>query len=72
MIVIKIGGSLLKDSEGLRKIGSYLKRMNGKRVLVVSALYGVTDLLISAMQSAAAGNSGEAAEKVGLMGKMHS
>ncbi len=44
-VVIKWGGSVLQSSEDVRKLAEVTACYEGRRVIVVSALYGVTDCL---------------------------
>ncbi len=48
MKVLKFGGSSVASAENIRKVISILKRGDGAQTIVVSALGGVTDLLIKA------------------------
>jgi len=52
MIVMKFGGSSFKDSESVQKAVSIIKENSfSNRIVVVSALYGVTDLLEQALDA---------------------
>ncbi|MHA1208916.1 MAG: amino acid kinase family protein, partial [Candidatus Freyarchaeota archaeon] len=52
-IVMKFGGSCLKDLESFRRISDILKDYSGNElVLVASALYGVTNSLIELAEKA--------------------
>jgi len=57
MRVVKFGGSNLKSKEDLAKIIQVIKNYNKPLVVVVSALFGVTDLLIDSIKKV--GNSSE-------------
>jgi aspartate kinase len=60
-VVLKFGGTSVQDADAIRRaIGIACSRMNAKPVVVVSALARVTDQLLSAGQSAAAGHLGSA------------
>ncbi len=54
MIVEKFGGSILADAEGLRRVAARVQRSaaRGPAVAVVSALKGVTDQLLDAIDCA--------------------
>ncbi|HMA62297.1 MAG TPA: aspartate kinase [bacterium] len=45
-IVVKIGGSNLKDTASLHKVINTIKKYNQPLVVVVSAFYGITDRLV--------------------------
>ncbi|MBU0934109.1 MAG: aspartate kinase [Spirochaetes bacterium] len=49
--VLKIGGSNLKDPDDLLHIHRIVQQYNDSAVLVLSAVYGVTDALIALMQA---------------------
>ncbi len=48
-IVVKFGGSNLKDKDGMEKILQTIKNYNQPLVIVVSAFYGITNLLSDAL-----------------------
>ncbi|MEA1985941.1 MAG: aspartate kinase [Candidatus Marinimicrobia bacterium] len=48
-IVVKFGGSNLKDKSGLEKVINRINEYNQPLVIVVSAFYGITDLLSEAL-----------------------
>ncbi len=50
-IVVKFGGSNLKIKEDILKLIRVLKCYNAPVVIVVSALYGITDILVKAIRS---------------------
>ena len=52
MKVMKFGGGCLKSPEDFRKIGSILCQEKENTAVVVSAVYGVTDLICDAVNSA--------------------
>jgi aspartate kinase len=52
MKVMKFGGGCLKDPDDFQKIGRILCRETEKTIVVVSAVYGVTDLICDAVNSA--------------------
>ena len=56
VLVMKFGGAALKDGAGVRRAVSIVEEHGGASpVVVVSALEGVTDLLVQAARSAARG-----------------
>ena len=58
MQVLKFGGSSVKNAENIRKVITIVKQKikNGKTVVVVSALGGITDILLQCSNLAAAGD----------------
>ena len=57
MIVMKFGGTSVADAERIRSVAQIVARHAGRRpVVVVSALGGVTDLLVRAVRLAAVGD----------------
>ena len=53
MIVMKFGGSSLRDPESLQHIASIiLKSSFSRRIVVLSAVQGITDRLINATDAA--------------------
>jgi aspartate kinase len=50
LIVNKIGGSILKSPNQLKKTVSAINRQKSQSINVVSAIYGVTDLLIKSIK----------------------
>ena len=48
IIVHKFGGSCLRDGEDIDRIGEIISNSSGKPIIVVSALWGMTDRLIRA------------------------
>jgi len=51
-IVVKIGGSNLKSIDSIQKIASVIKQYDQSPVIVVSAFYGITNLLIQVLDHA--------------------
>jgi len=49
-IVVKFGGSNLRCKEDIYKITEVIKRYNSPLVVVISALYGITDILVDAIK----------------------
>lgn len=52
MNIMKFGGSCLKDKEGFLHIMDILKKEKEAPVLVLSAIYGITDMIIEGIHSA--------------------
>ncbi len=50
-IVMKVGGSILKDEKGFDRVVDIVKGREDRQVIVISALYGVTDSLINAAEN---------------------
>lgn len=50
--VLKFGGAALRDGAGLRRAAAIVTRSPGPRVVVTSAMEGVTDALLEAQQEA--------------------
>ena len=65
-VVHKFGGASLADPAAVRRAMAILRQQRGPMVVVVSALAGVTDLLLAAA-SRARGGDGEAAAKSATM-----
>lgn len=49
--VMKFGGWALRNAQGFLKVREIVKRENGKLILVVSAVSGVTDFLLNSISS---------------------
>jgi len=49
-IVVKFGGSNLKRKEDIAKVIKVVKRYRRPIIIVISALYGVTDILVNALR----------------------
>ncbi|HUA15125.1 MAG TPA: aspartate kinase [Verrucomicrobiae bacterium] len=65
VVVMKFGGSSVEDAEAIRRLISTVQGCQGcQRVIVVSALGGVTDQLLEAGKAAANGRLGLALELV--------
>src|SRR5262245_55872282 len=64
MIIMKFGGTSVKDAEAMRRVFSILQgRLNRKPVVVVSALSGVTDSLIHCAEAAQQGREQAAVQR---------
>ena len=57
MKILKFGGTSVANSKNIAQVASIVSNINEKNVVVVSALGGVTDLLIEALCIAASGDS---------------
>ena len=57
MKILKFGGTSVGSAENIRRIAEIVLNQQEKIIVVVSALGGVTDLLLSAARNAAAGNN---------------
>ncbi|GAB1453002.1 bifunctional aspartate kinase/homoserine dehydrogenase I [Draconibacterium sp.] len=56
MKVLKFGGTSVGSAENIRKVKSIVERQNGDIIVVVSALGGITDKILTAARNAAIGN----------------
>jgi bifunctional aspartokinase / homoserine dehydrogenase 1 len=72
MQVLKFGGTSVANAENINKVVAIVKESSkkDKTVVVVSALGGVTDLLLNAAEAAAAGDEGYK-EKLTLIEQRH-
>jgi aspartate kinase len=68
MKVLKFGGGCLRDAEGFRKAAALAAVESPSPAVVVSAVYGVTDLLINAVRAAVALKSSDSAFLPALRG----
>jgi aspartokinase/homoserine dehydrogenase 1 len=57
MKILKFGGTSVANSKNIAQVVSIVSNVNEKNVVVVSALGGVTDLLLEALYIAASGDS---------------
>lgn len=57
MKILKFGGTSVANSKNIAQVASIVSNVNEKNVVVVSALGGVTDLLLEALYIAASGDS---------------
>ena len=57
MKILKFGGTSVANSKNIAQVASIVSNVNEKNVVVVSALSGVTDLLLEALYIAASGDS---------------
>ncbi len=72
MQVLKFGGTSVANAENINKVVAIVKESakKDKTIVVVSALGGVTDLLLNAAEAAAAGDEGYK-EKLTLIEQRH-
>jgi aspartate kinase len=54
-VVMKFGGAALRDAAGIRRAAAIVAAAGGPRIVVTSAMEGVTDRLLAAQAGAAAG-----------------
>lgn len=54
-VVMKFGGAALRDAAGIRRAAGIVAAAQGPRIVVTSAMEGVTDRLLAAQSGAAAG-----------------
>lgn len=73
MLVMKFGGSILRDAHDFQMVADYLKgSFEEERIIaVVSALKGVTDQLLKVGELAASGKESEASETLHLLRERH-
>ncbi len=71
MIVMKFGGTSVKDASAVRNLIDIVKSRNGKRFVVVSALGGVTDSLVSMIKDLKQHDLMNALKKFDLIQKRH-
>lgn len=57
MKILKFGGTSVANSKNIEQVSSIVSSQDDKNVVVVSALSGITDLLVNALQTAAKGDS---------------
>jgi aspartate kinase len=71
MVVLKFGGSSVADAAALTRVCAIVARERRRRVVVVSALAGVTDTLLDVAHDAAAGCADAARARVGAVRTRH-
>ncbi|MCM1291606.1 MAG: aspartate kinase [Prevotella sp.] len=71
MKVLKFGGTSVGTSESLKNVKAIVEGLNEKAVVIVSALGGLTDKLISTARMAADGNCGYREEMEGIRLRHH-
>src|SRR5512146_3387184 len=70
-VVLKFGGTSVEDSDALRRVVGIVAQRNQPVVVVVSALAGVTDQLLSAGEQAASGRLSAAEESLHTLQQRH-
>ena len=58
MKILKFGGTSVANSKNIEQVSDIVASQDKDNVVVVSALGGITDLLMSAIQTAEKGDSG--------------
>ena len=71
MIVLKFGGTSVGNAERVQEVASIIERQPTPRAAVVSAASGVTNLLLTAAEAAAAGDQEQLAESVAKIHDIH-
>lgn len=72
MKVMKFGGASLKNYEGIAHIAHIVSKFSDRKTLVVvSAMYGVTDLLISVFRAHREGNAEAVSKDIALLQNAH-
>ena len=71
MVVMKFGGTSVASAAPIRRVAGIVSRQPGRRVVVVSALAGVTDRLLQAAELARAGRSRAAAGVIDGIASRH-
>jgi aspartate kinase len=71
MVVMKFGGTSVRDAQAVRRVISVVSRETRPRVVVVSALAGVTDALLEVADLTGQGRDGEARDRIGKLRRRH-
>lgn len=72
MIIMKFGGASLRNSQSIAHVAQVVSKFKNQKVLVVvSAMYGVTDSLISVFKKCQAGNFVEASAELEFLYNFH-
>jgi aspartate kinase len=71
VIVMKFGGTSVRDAEAVRRLASIVAREARPRTVVVSALSGVTDALLAVAKQAEAGEAAAARQAVADLHRRH-
>jgi aspartate kinase len=72
MIIIKFGGTSVKDSDAIRNVSGIIRnRLNRQPIVVSSALAGITDLLLEALDSAFSHNEEKLRSDYEVIEKRH-
>lgn len=69
--VHKFGGAALANAQAIESVVALLARTNGMRVIVTSALAGVTDVLLSVARAASTGDLAIAQADARLLHERH-
>ncbi len=70
MKVLKFGGSSVANAGNIKKVTEIVRKIDGKAIVVLSAMQGTTDNLIGAGRIAESGDDGFV-EKIGKIGEQH-
>jgi aspartate kinase len=71
MVVMKFGGTSVRDAEAVRRVAAVVGREKRRRLVVVSALSGVTDALLSLARLVESGDAAKAQEAVQELKRRH-
>ncbi len=71
MLVMKFGGSILEGSRDFMEISEYIMEQSERRVIVISAIKGVTDSLLKLHSLAASGDETNASKVLSDLEEMH-
>jgi len=72
MIVMKFGGTSVADGEKILSVASLVKSFKSKKpIVVVSAMAGITDMLLDTARTAQKGNIDKVEESVEIIRKRH-
>ena len=74
MVVMKFGGTSVKDPDAIQRLARIVARevgRSGTPVVVVSAMSGITDQLLDAVSAVERGDAERAAQKVAVMRDRH-
>jgi len=70
MIVMKFGGISLRDAAAIKKVAGIISSNEAKTFIVVSAFYGVTDLLVDIVKSLKSNQAKKALENINKIEKI--
>ncbi len=70
-VIMKFGGTSVRDTGAIRRLSEIVGRENRRRLVVVSALAGVTDQLVDLASRATAGETPELGEIVDVIETRH-
>jgi aspartate kinase len=71
MVVMKFGGTSVRDTEAVRRVAAIVGREKRPRLVVVSALSGVTDALLALVRLVESGDEAKARETVRELKRRH-